>query len=90
MPDAVQVFVQPTPNPNALKFTVNRTVSPAAKTYTTAEQAADSPLALALLRIANVQQVFFLNDFVTVSRTPEGDWNAIVPLAEAALREHLQ
>ena len=90
MPDAIQVFVQPTPNPNALKFTINRTVAPAAKTYAAPEQAADSPLAQALLRIPHVQQVFFLNDFVTVTRTPEGDWNAIVPLAEAALREHLQ
>jgi len=90
MPDAVQIFVQPTPNPNALKFTLNRTVSPSAKTYTAASPTADSPLAQALLGIPNVQQVFFLNDFVTVTRTPEGSWDAIVPLAEAALREHLQ
>ena len=89
MSSPVEVIVQPTPNPNALKFTVSQTVSDSAKTYTSVEQATDNPLAQAILRLPHVQQVFFLNDFVTVTRANEGSWDEIVPPVEAAIREHL-
>jgi hypothetical protein len=54
----------------------------------TAEQASASPLARDLFAIPGVRMVFFLNDFVTVTREPDADWNAIAPDVERVLRAH--
>jgi hypothetical protein len=87
----VRIEVQPTPNVHALKFTLDRRVTEGrSETYTSLEQAASSPLAQRLLRIPGVRMVFLLNDFITVTRQPEADWDAIVPQVESALREHFE
>jgi hypothetical protein len=83
------VTVQPTPNVNALKFVVNRRMTEGkSQTFTDAATAA-SPLAKDLLGITGVRQVFLLNDFITLTRTEDTDWNAVVPQAEALIRQHL-
>lgn len=83
------VTVQPTPNVNALKFVVNRRVTEGrSQTFTDAATAA-VPLARELLAIAGVRQVFFLNDFITVTRAEGADWGAVVPQAESLIRQHL-
>jgi hypothetical protein len=88
--DPVTVDVQPTPNVNALKFVVNRRLTEGrSRTFRTAAEAADAPVAQRLLAIPGVVQVFLLNDFVTVTRDPSADWNAIIPQVEAVLREML-
>jgi hypothetical protein len=87
----VRIEVQPTPNVHALKFTVDRRLTQGrSETYTSPDQAAGSPLAQRLLRIPGVRMVFLLNDFVTVTRHPDADWDAIVPEVERALREWLE
>lgn len=87
----MRIEVQPTPNVHALKFTVDRRLTQGrSETYTSPDQAAGSPLAQRLLRIPGVRMVFLLNDFVTVTRHPDADWDAIVPEVERALREWLE
>lgn len=83
------VTVQPTPNVNALKFVVNRRLTEGRSQTFTDAAAAASPLARELLGIAGVRQVFFLNDFITVTRTEGTDWDAVVPEAESMIRRHL-
>ena len=89
--DALTVRVEPTPNPNAMKFTLNRDVQPGSQGRTFADpvQALSSPLARRLLEIDGVASVFLLRDFVTVTRQPDGDWDAIVGAVEKALVEVL-
>lgn len=90
MAATLTVTVQPTPNVNALKFVVNRRMTEGkSQTFTDAATAA-SPLAKDLLGITGVRQVFLLNDFITVTRTEDTDWNAVVPQAEALIRQHLE
>lgn len=87
----MRIEVQPTPNMHALKFTVDRRLTQGrSETYTSPDQAAGSPLAQRLLRIPGVRMVFLLNDFVTVTRHPDADWDIIVPEVERALREWLK
>lgn len=83
------VTVQPTPNVNALKFVVNRRVTEGRSQTFTDAATASVPLAKELLGIAGVRQVFFLNDFITVTRTEGTDWGAVVPTAESLIRQHL-
>jgi hypothetical protein len=90
MADDLTIEVQPTPNINALKFITNRRLTEGrSQTFRSAEDAAASPLAAALLRVPGVVQVFFLNDFITVTRDPTAGWDAIAGDVERLIREHL-
>lgn len=85
----VQVVAQPTPNPNSVKFTLNRTVSEgSSKTYQSAEEAQESPLASAIFAVPGVTMVFLLNNFITVGKDPSASWQDVVPQVEEAIRKH--
>ena len=83
------VTVQPTPNVNALKFVLNRRLTEGRSQTFTDAAAATSPLARELLGIAGVRQVFFLNDFITITRLEGTDWDAVVPQVESLIHRHL-
>ncbi len=88
--DEITVQVQPTPNVNALKFVLNRRLTEGrSRTFRAAAEAADMPVARQLLEIPGVVQVFVLNDFITVTRDPAADWDAIVSPAEAIIKTAL-
>ncbi len=104
MAESLQITSQGTPNPNAAKFTLNRTVAAQGKTYrlpaapspasTSAAQAGDASTAepawvQQLLRIPGVTQVFAINNFISVNKTPEADWAVIGPQVEQVLRHTL-
>lgn len=91
MAEALQVEIQPTPNVNALKFVINRRLTEGrSQTFRSAEDAAAHPLATSLFGIPGVVQVFFLNDFVTVTRDPARAWEEIAGPAEALIRDHFK
>jgi hypothetical protein len=87
--EPLQVSVQPTPNENALKFVTNRRVTEGRSQTFTDPSTASSPLARDLLAISGVRQVFFLNDFITITRHSGVEWDNVVPQAEALIRTHL-
>lgn len=87
MPEPVEVIAEPTPNPNSMKFTVNRAVvSGRSQTFKDPSEAMLSPLAQRLFQIDGVRSLFLMKDFVSVGRNPDASWQAIVPAVEAALR----
>lgn len=87
----LSIDIQQTPNVNALKFVLNRRLTEGkSRTFRTREEAADSPLADALLSIPGVVQVFFLNDFVTLTRDPQAQWDEIAAQAEAAIQKQFE
>lgn len=90
MSEPVRVRVDPTPNPNSVKLTVNRILWEG-RPLTVEEklQAFAFPLAGALLDIPGVRRLFFLRDFVTITRRGEADWQAITDAATALLLKHV-
>ena len=86
---SVDIRVQPTPNPNSVLVHVDRPViEERMKQFNSADDAAGSPLAQALFAIDGVVSVFFMPNSITVSKSPEGEWDAIVPDAEDLIRSH--
>ena len=85
MTEPLAIDIQATPNPNAAKWTLNRTVATQGKTYRDAATA-DVAWAKRLLQIQGVAQVFAINNFISINKTPDADWNAIAPLVEQVLR----
>ena len=95
MAEPLVIDTQATPNPNAAKFTLNRAVAAQGTTYRlpaagqqTGTPSGDQPeWAKRLLGLSGVTQVFALHTFITVSKTPDGDWNTLAPQVEQVLRE---
>ena len=69
------VIASPTPNPNAMKFTLDVAVPSDLET---------SEFGQALLAIPGVASIFGVGDFVTVTRSGDADWAAIVDAVGAA------
>lgn len=80
------VTAEPTPNPNAMKFTVGRSVGGPA-THA-AGMDTDDPVAAALLVLPGVTSVFMTADFVTVSKSAVGDWASLQPQVVDILTAH--
>lgn len=80
------VAATPTPNPNALKFTVGADFD-APKSFA-AGQETDDPVAAPLLALPGVTSVFMSADFVTISKSPDAFWDEIAPEATRILEEH--
>ena len=77
--------VQPTPNPNALKFILDREVSDQTISFFNAAAAQDHPTAARLFAIPGVSSLLLLGDFITINKSPEAAWADITPKAKAVL-----
>ena len=82
-----KIDILPTPNPNALKFSLDRpTTGGGPRTYRTPEDAGDNAAARALIAIDGVVNVFMTANFISINKSPEADWDTIVPLATEAIK----
>jgi hypothetical protein len=88
---AVQVRFQTTPNPNAGKFVLDRPAveGSASRSYYTAAQAAADPVAAALFGVPGVASLFMVDDFITVTKTAEADWQMLGPAVIAAIEQSM-
>ncbi len=85
------MFIQTeqTPNPSTLKFLPGRTVlAEGTIDIRDAEGAERSPLASRLFLVEDVAGVFFGNDFVTVTKSEDADWQILKPVILGVLMEH--
>lgn len=89
-----RVEFQATPNPNALKCVVPaaraaRLLAPELgeklRSYTSADAAADDPLARDLLGVAGITGVLIQPGWVTVNKAPDAAWKTIKPAVEKLL-----
>jgi hypothetical protein len=78
--------IQPTPNPNAAKFVLDREVSPQPASFFNAAAAVGHPLANELFAIRGVSSLLFLGDFITVNKQPDVSWKQITPAVEKVLQ----
>ena len=86
------MFIQTeqTPNPATLKFLPGCTVmaSGTANFTDAAAAAARSPLAERLFGLAEVGGVFLGGDFITITKSGDGDWFELKPAVLAAIMDH--
>ena len=87
------MFIQTesTPNPATLKFLPGQTVlETGTADFPSAEGAEQSPLASRIFKVQGVKGVFFGNDFVTVTKSDETEWDHVKPAILGAIMEHFQ
>ena len=71
------IEVQATPNPNAFKFVLDRSVSEQPTSFFNAEAARNHPLAQRLFAVQGVSSLLLLGDFITINKRQDGDWKKI-------------
>lgn len=77
MKKAISIYTESNPNPNSLKFVANFMLVPEGvnKDYASVESTEEAPLAKALFeRFSFVTRVFYMSNFVTVTKKEELDW----------------
>jgi len=79
------VIVQPTPNPNAMKFVLAGARFAQPLSFTSAAAAAAHPLAEQIFATGGVYNVFMVQDFVTVNKLPDVDWGGLIPQLQPML-----
>ena len=81
--------IQPTPNPNAYKFIVDKQLLDAGtRHYDTAQDAQGDALAAALFAVPGVETLYFAENFVTVSTGADADWRALHEQVKGVLDTH--
>ncbi len=70
--------VEPTPNPNAIKFVLTLSLAPgASREFQDAEAAKGDEVAEALFGIEGVSALFFNENYITVTMSSDADWHKV-------------
>jgi len=85
----VSVTPLPTPNPNALKFQLDRpSTDGATQTFREGADPAASPLGAAIFELGGVTNVFLTADFVSVTVESAADWDTLMPRVIETIQSH--
>lgn len=86
----MDIIVQPTPNPNALKFILSTPVKEEGKTsFKNPNQAKDVPLAAALFDLRGVDQIHFFQNVITISKFTFEPWESLEAAAKTCIENHI-
>jgi NFU1 iron-sulfur cluster scaffold homolog, mitochondrial len=88
----VNLYLEENPNPNSMKFVANFMLLPEGLSYDfpTKEDATDSPLAQLLFGLDFVDRVFFMSNFVTVTKKEDRDWLVIRDEIKEIIKTYLE
>jgi Fe-S cluster biogenesis protein NfuA len=87
----VSIYTEMTPNPETMKFVVNKLLYPGKSIdFPDETSAKPSPLAMELFSFPFVKSVFIASNFVTLTRTADTDWMDVIPSLKAFLKEYLE
>ncbi len=92
-PRQVTIYTESNPNPNSMQFVVNFMLVDESKTYDFPDRksAIDAPLAFNLFEnFSFVDRVFYMNNFVTVTKNDSVDWDDARLLISNYIKLHLE
>lgn len=75
----IDIYLESNPNPNSMKFVFNFMLLPEGMhlDFPNQEAAEGSPLAYELFEFPYVKRVFFMSNFITITKDEEKDWREI-------------
>ena len=86
----VNITIQGTPNPNAAKFVLDRPVpGDGSRSYFDADSAAEDALAARLFELEGVRALLFVENFITVTKADEAEWDALVKDVRTTIQAEL-
>lgn len=92
VPKNIHIYLESNPNPNSLKFVLNEMLVPDGMSFDfpDRESAKDAPLALELFEYPFVERVFYMSNFVTVTKKEDVEWLEIQDKLKNHIREFLE
>lgn len=85
----VQVSPESTPNPNAIKFTLDRPATDGGgETFKEGSDPATAPLGARIFALGDVTNVFAVANFVSVTKIDAADWGDLGPKVIDAIETH--
>jgi Fe-S cluster biogenesis protein NfuA len=87
-PQPISIYLESNPNPNSLKFVVNEMLVPEGMSFDfpDPDSAKDAPLAQELFMYPFVERVFYMSNFITVTKRGDVEWIEV----QSILRDHIQ
>lgn len=87
-PKEISIYLESNPNPNSLKFVVNDMLVPEGFSFDfpDKESADGAPLAQELFDYPFVDRVFYMSNFVTVTKKEDAEWIEI----QGTLKQHIK
>lgn len=86
----MDIQIQPTPNPNALKFILDRNVKTDGKTsFKNPNQAKEVNLAASLFDLRGVDQIHFFQNVITISKFTFEPWDSLEPAIQTTIENHI-
>lgn len=88
----VTIYMEANPNPNSLKFATNQMLVPEGDSFDfpSIEDTAQAPLAEILFKKEYVDRVFYMSNFITVTKKPEYEWVEIQNDVKDTIKEFLE
>ena len=87
----VNLYIEANPNPNSLKFVANFMLVPEGQIfdYPDVESAGASPLARELFAFDFVERVFYMSNFITVTKSENVEWPEIRDQIKDCIKSYL-
>ena len=80
--------IEPTPNPNAMKFILREPLTwGITRSYDSADHANGDPLASRLFQIDHVVNVFYVDHWITVTQDGKADWQELMRKLAVPIRD---
>jgi len=91
-PKNIHIYLESNPNPNSLKFVVNEMLVPEGMSFDfpDAASAEEAPLAKELFEYPFVDRVFYMSNFVTVTKKEDVEWLEVQDKLKKHFREFLE
>src|SRR5688572_32858362 len=87
----ISIYTEMTPNPETMKFVANKLLYPGKSIdFPDVETAKPSPVAIELFGFPFIKSVFIASNFVTLTKTPDTDWQDVIPTIRQFLKEYLE
>lgn len=86
---AITVYAEVTPNPATMKFVSNKRIVPESFEFKNIDEASDSELAKKLFHFPFVKQVFFDENYVSVTKYDVSEWDEITMELREFIRNFL-
>ena len=89
---AINIYTESNPNPNSLKFVLNFMLLPegVSRDFPTKESATEAPLASELFDFPFVKRVFYMSNFITVTKDQLTDWYEVKGQVQSRIKEFLE
>jgi Fe-S cluster biogenesis protein NfuA len=91
-PKNIHIYLESNPNPNSLKFVVNEMLVPEGMSFDfpNRESAAQAPLAQELFDYPFVERVFYMSNFITITKQEDVEWLEIQHILKDHITKYLE